>query len=116
MQYRSAGMPYKKWPLATTLISGNGNCLSFTYRDERISRYHCMRSIFTLRTSKGLSKDQRTRALAESLADEIVATLSRLNTEYAKLYSAIGTRARPHVTLLGSGEIQKIHGRKSTRL
>ena len=55
---------------------------------------------------------QPNTALAESLADEIVATLSRLNTEYAKLYSAIGTRARPHVTLLGSGEIQTIRGRK----
>ena len=51
-------------------------------------------------------------ALAEALAQEIVAKVSLVNSEYAKLHSTIGDRAKPHVTLVPQGGIQTIPGRK----
>lgn len=50
--------------------------------------------------------------LVKILTDEIVATLSKVNSEYAKLLASIGDRARPVVELVPFGKIETIPGRK----
>jgi phenylacetate-CoA ligase len=60
-----------------------------------------------------LARDsQPSEALIESLTKEIVASLCKLNSEYAKLYSVIGARALPRITLIRYGEMETIPGRK----
>jgi phenylacetate-CoA ligase len=51
-------------------------------------------------------------ALAEALAQEVIAKVSLVNSEYAKLYSTIGDRAKPHITLVPYGDIQTTPGKK----
>lgn len=51
-------------------------------------------------------------ALAKTLATEIIAGLCGQNSEYAKLYSVIGIKARPRVNLVRYGDIQTVPGRK----
>lgn len=50
--------------------------------------------------------------LADALMHEIVVSLRKLNTEYAKLHSVVGERALPKITLVRNGEIQTVPGRK----
>ena len=55
---------------------------------------------------------EQSQSLIEALTREVVEGLCKLNTEYAKLYSVIGDRAKPAITLVRYGEIQTIPGRK----
>lgn len=51
-------------------------------------------------------------ALAEALAREIVTKVSLVNSEYSKLHSTIGDRAKPHITLVPHGGVQTTPGKK----
>lgn len=60
-----------------------------------------------------MSKGTRpTTSFRNALTEEIINNVSSVNSEYAKLYSAVGTRARPHITLVPYGNIQTIRGKK----
>lgn len=60
-----------------------------------------------------LSRGTRpTDTLRHALADEIVKNVSVINTEYAKLYSAVGSRAKPRITLVPYGDLQTVRGKK----
>lgn len=60
-----------------------------------------------------LSARAKPRAtLAEALAKEIIATMRTVNSEYAKLYSVVGEKAAPRVTLASYGAIDTVPGRK----
>ncbi len=50
--------------------------------------------------------------MVQKLTDEVVSTLSKVNSEYAKLLASIGDRARPVVELVPFGKIDTIPGRK----
>lgn len=50
--------------------------------------------------------------LTEQLAEEIVSAIASVNSEYAKLYSVVGEKARPHVTLVPRGALDTLPGRK----
>lgn len=50
--------------------------------------------------------------LNKSIAKLVASRLCQVNTEYAKLFSAIGSRALPKIRLVRYGEIQTIPGRK----
>lgn len=50
--------------------------------------------------------------LAQALAQEITEKISSVNSEYAKLRSVIGDRAKPLVTVIPQGDIQTTPGRK----
>lgn len=51
-------------------------------------------------------------ALRMRVTRHVVRVLSGINSEYAKLYAAIGERAAPHITFVGYGEIRTTPGRK----
>ncbi|MDP1707237.1 MAG: hypothetical protein Q8L30_01670 [bacterium] len=59
--------------------------------------------------SKGVAPST---TLAEALANEIVTKICSINSEYAKLHSVIGDKAKPHITLVPQGGIQTIPGKK----
>ena len=50
--------------------------------------------------------------MTDALAKEIIATVRTVNSEYAKLYSVVGDKAAPHITLVPYGAIDTIPGRK----
>jgi phenylacetate-CoA ligase len=60
-----------------------------------------------------LSRDaEPSETLIDALTKEIIVNLHKLNSEYAKLYAAVGNRAVPKLTLVRYGEIETIPGRK----
>jgi len=60
-----------------------------------------------------LGRDARVDSdVAGTLTREIIQTLCEVNSEFAKLFSSMGDRARPHVTLVPFGAIDTVPGRK----
>ena len=55
---------------------------------------------------------ESSKQMSQKLTDEIVATLRKVNSEYAKLLHSIGDRALPVVQLVPFGHIETIPGRK----
>jgi phenylacetate-CoA ligase len=51
-------------------------------------------------------------AMGRQIAGHTVATLRKVNTEYAKLHATVGRRALPKVRLVRYGEIETMPGRK----
>lgn len=90
------------------------------------SRYYMRLSgLFTMTVTHTRNMNQQLKILIEmskgtrptipfrnTLTEEIVKNVSSVNSEYAKLYSAVGARARPSVTLVAYGDIQTIRGKK----
>ena len=81
--------------------------------------------LFTMSVTQTPDLDQRFELVVELARDEVptvelvrtltldaVQTLKRVNAEYAKLHESIGERAVPIITLVRSGDIQTIPGRK----
>lgn len=60
-----------------------------------------------------LSRGTRpTTALRLALTNDLVKNITVVNSEYAKLCSAVGKRAHPHITLVPYGDIQTVRGKK----
>lgn len=59
-----------------------------------------------------LADHEKDRSFAEALARAVCEQLCLINSEYSKLFSSIGDRARPLVILLARDEFQTVPGRK----
>ncbi|MEK7604401.1 MAG: hypothetical protein AAB442_01220 [Patescibacteria group bacterium] len=133
---REHAVPLTEWRLPFVYLYGRKDLSISLYAliiyNENVkyalehSRYYARVSgLFTMSVVHTKQMDQRfkiiielspgtrpTSALRLALTDEIAKNIRVVNSEYAKLCSAVGKRAQPHLTLVPYGEIQTVRGKK----
>lgn len=125
-----------KWQLPIVYLYGRKDLsLSFyalmlyveniKYALERSHHERLLSGLFTMHVDQNKNLDQELhitieldrgvsnkREYASHIAAELTEVLPKINSEYGKLYAAIGDRAKPKVTVVTHGKIQTTPGRK----